>query len=314
MATSTFSRKSYCEHVQDFVLSNRQLERRCPLDFGHRKPLSIETSPSPLERLPPEIAWDIFSTLDIQSLFSLRRASKTLMAWVNSLPEYHQIIQHAPNTIRAILSLETASYIALHQLYRSLRSRACHTCSLPAPYLCVLTGERLCPRCPLSQEKRYPMLMEEACGKFRLSPEDLNDVKRFRARPGSYGGVNLGPPERTVALTHLKSSVWLFEPQECAEQAAKLQQAAEIHRMRLLRRTHIGNTKSWARWSSKKRLPPLPLRNDPPPYDRLFMNIVVAPWITAGGIAWDVHCRHCQINLHRIRVPGSHKESMRLLY
>lgn len=187
MATSTFGRKSYCEHVQDSVLSNQRLERRCPLDFGHRKPLSIESSPSPLERLPPEITLDIFSNLDIQSLFSLRRASKTLMAWVNNIPEYHQIIQQAPSTIRAILSLETASYITLHQLYRSLQSRTCHMCSLPAPYICVLTGERLCPGCPSSPGKMFPMLMEEACERYGLDLEHLNDVKRFRARPGTYG-------------------------------------------------------------------------------------------------------------------------------
>ncbi|OCK78573.1 hypothetical protein K432DRAFT_264140, partial [Lepidopterella palustris CBS 459.81] len=170
----------------DYVLSNQQLERRCPLDFGHRKPLSIESSPSPLERLPAEIAFDIFSTLDIQSLFSLRRASKTLMAWVNSIPEYRRIIKHVPSTIRAILSLETASYITLHQLYRSLQSRTCNSCSLPGPYICVLTGERLCPCCPSSRGKRFPMLMEEACERYGLDPEQLNDVKHFRARPGTY--------------------------------------------------------------------------------------------------------------------------------
>ncbi|KAF2229764.1 hypothetical protein EV356DRAFT_416797, partial [Viridothelium virens] len=173
-------------HVQDSVLSNQQLERRCPLDFGHRKPLSIGSSPSPLERLPPEVAFEIFSTLDIQSLFSLRRASRTLMMWVNSIPEYHQIIQHAPSTIQAILSLETASYITLHRLYRGLQSRTCQTCSLPTPYICVLTGQRLCPCSRSSRGKVFPMLMEEACERYGLDPEHLNDVKRFRARPGTY--------------------------------------------------------------------------------------------------------------------------------
>jgi hypothetical protein len=305
MATSTFGSKSYCGHVQDSVLSNQQLERRCPLDFGHRKPLSIESSPSPLESLPPEIAFDIFSALDIQSLFSLRRANKTLMAWVNSIPEYHQIIQHAPSTIRAILSLETASYITLHQLYRSLQSRTCHTCSLPASYISVLTGERLCPCCPSSRRKRRSMLMEEACKNLGLGPEHLNDVKRFRARPGTYGGCNDGPPEMTVALTHLKSSVRLFDTQECIEQAIKLHGS----RMALKKYAEKQAQHIAKKWKAQYHFscfynasfPLSLLRGDPPPHDRLFMHIVVAPWITAGGIAWEVPCRHCHFSAHDIR-------------
>ena len=305
MATSMFGRNSYCEHLQDTVLSNQQLERRCPLDFGHRKPLSIESSPSPLERLPVEIAFDIFPTLDIQSLFSLRRTSKTLMAWVNNIPEYHQIIQHAPSTIRAMLSLETASYITLRQLYRSLQSRTCHTCSLPGPYICVLTGERLCHCCHSSREKMFPLLMEEACEKFGLDPEHLNDVKRFRARPGTYGGYKDGSLEMTNTLTHLKSSVWLFDPQECIEQALKLHGSETAQKdytekqfHRLVRKWNIpyrGNTltKSW--------YPIILLRSDPPPDARFFMNIVAAPWITMGEIEWRVSCRHCQFEAHHVR-------------
>ena len=305
MAASTLGCKSYWEHVQDSVLSDQQLERRCPLDFGHRKPLSIESSPSPLERLPPEIAFDIFSTLDIQSLFSLRRASKTLMAWVNSIPEYHQIIQHAPSTIRAILSLETASYITLHQLYRGLQSRTCHTCSLPAPYICTLTGERRCLCSPSSPDKRFPMLMEEACGRYGLKPKHLNEVKRFRARPGTYGGCYNGPPETTVALTHLKSSVWLFDPQECIERAVKLHGSQKAQRIyakkqapRLIKKWKIQYrysrlTKVWSPFHL--------LYSDPHPYNRLFMNIVVAPWIDAGGIARGPPCRHCHSNTHDAR-------------
>lgn len=84
--------------------------------------------------------------------------------------------------------------------------------------------------------------------------------------------------------------MWLFDPQECIEQAVKLHGSRMalknygLEQERRLRRKW--DVLTYGNGFKKIWYPVIVLRSDPPPYNRLFMNIVVAPWITAGGIAW----------------------------
>lgn len=104
-----------------------ELRRKCLLDQASgssRNSRSDGTDTreflSRLDELPIEMMQNIFEGLHIQTLTNLRSVNRRAMSIVNSLPQYKEIVTHAPDVLRAMLSTKVAQHYELTRLYSEL--------------------------------------------------------------------------------------------------------------------------------------------------------------------------------------------------
>ncbi|KAI4137381.1 MAG: hypothetical protein LQ341_005169 [Variospora aurantia] len=147
------------------------LEKNCPLDLGHtghgmltRPTISgpnNNTAPSTLESLPLELLHDIMYRLNLQTLIDIRSVNKRIRDLVTYTPAYRAITQHAPNALRFMLSLATASKFSLLQLYNALLSIDCFICGGFGDYLSALNCQRCCIDCIANSSELFAINIDE---------------------------------------------------------------------------------------------------------------------------------------------------------
>lgn len=119
---------------KDIFLSPSLLARRCRLDhcLGIRFAISpnsgFSPAQSPLLNLPVECFHSILQYLDINSLVTVRRTSQDCRAAVDRLLPWKDIVQHAPQALRAVLALEIGASTLLLQLHTALTTAGCSYC------------------------------------------------------------------------------------------------------------------------------------------------------------------------------------------
>jgi hypothetical protein len=110
--------------------------------------ITSRTAVSPiglLNFLPLEILHGILlDELDLAALTTLRLVSRGLRLVADSLPQYHSIVTHAPNSLRAAISLEMESSVSCRKLYTELCSNFCKSCGKFGAHLYLLTCSRVC--------------------------------------------------------------------------------------------------------------------------------------------------------------------------
>ncbi|KAL9003778.1 MAG: hypothetical protein Q9188_003369 [Gyalolechia gomerana] len=108
------------------------LEKNCPLDYFSNRIGSVQpklhTALGALQTLPLELLHLILHDLDLHTLTIFRSVNKQARHLVSSLPRYHAIVQHVPNTLRFVLSTHAAATCTLSQLYQALLSSDCFIC------------------------------------------------------------------------------------------------------------------------------------------------------------------------------------------
>ncbi|KAG6838827.1 hypothetical protein C0991_008076, partial [Blastosporella zonata] len=102
----------WTHNIRDNTLDNAQLETRCPLDNGRHDYIPISTcfAAGQLDRLPLELLIEVLLLLDIPSLTRFRGLNRRTMELVNSVRQYTAIIEHCPNIIRAIVSIQADAF------------------------------------------------------------------------------------------------------------------------------------------------------------------------------------------------------------
>lgn len=101
----------------------------CPLDNGkHCTPTTTtdDKALGILEKLPLELLNMIFMSLDIRSLTDFRRVNRRAMQAIDAIPEYAKIVTHAPFSLRASLSIETAKNYSCQDIRRCVRQSVIH--------------------------------------------------------------------------------------------------------------------------------------------------------------------------------------------
>ncbi|CAK7207064.1 hypothetical protein SEUCBS139899_009872 [Sporothrix eucalyptigena] len=189
------------------TLDDIDLEHQCPMDDSHLANSTAaddddlqedssqvgEAGQSLLETLPLELRFMILLDIDIDllALISIRGVSRSIMATVDSLPEYQMIRMHCPNILRAIIALDIRAY-NISILYETLRTKDCSVCGNrhhpfywePAPYdanpgdvaprrlascLYLITCQRLCSACVIRGDDYFPMSVYQVSKALHLS-------------------------------------------------------------------------------------------------------------------------------------------------
>lgn len=113
--------------IRHMILEPEILRQRLPLD--NERDLSGPIGSLGLfDQLPPEIVSLIFTQVDLETLTRFRSVSRAGRDAVNNLFKYRNIMNHAPQILRATLALEAGKYITLTQLDAALMSKACQDC------------------------------------------------------------------------------------------------------------------------------------------------------------------------------------------
>jgi hypothetical protein len=169
------------KHICDNTLDNAQLETRCPLDNGRHDctPISTCFSTNQLDRLPVELLIEVLVRLDIPSLTRFRGLNRRTMELVNSVHEYAAIIEHCPNIIRAIVSIQADAFDC-STLYRTLCTSRCFTCNLFGDHLYLIDCRRVCYFCFIRRAEYLPLTSREASKFFTPNPKPKRNAKTSR--------------------------------------------------------------------------------------------------------------------------------------
>lgn len=108
---------------------------QCPLDNGPKKfkkssigPESENWNASKLQSLPVELYQACLSYLDISTITAMRRVSQYTRHAIDTLYQYQELYENAPQALRACLSTGVAAHIPLRRLHHSLTTMECHYC------------------------------------------------------------------------------------------------------------------------------------------------------------------------------------------
>ena len=123
----TYERQDISHHYID----PKTLEQNCPL----AQPSSIAGSNAAslqalgqLDLLPLEVIQSILQVLDLQTLTLMQSINHRSKLLVDSVPQHREIVTHAPNALRAILSTGLAPQFTINDLSTALRAQECFEC------------------------------------------------------------------------------------------------------------------------------------------------------------------------------------------
>lgn len=140
-----------------------------------------------LNALPLEMLHRIFVMLDFASLSSIFRTCLRGAACVESLPEYRDLMRHAP---KALAALGRTGLVRLHsaaRIHDSLRSKDCESCGDFGPFLFLPTCKRCCYLCLQENQSFWTVPLSVAVECFQLSPSEAQALPQMRSIPGQYG-------------------------------------------------------------------------------------------------------------------------------
>jgi hypothetical protein len=133
-------------HFKRHIVDESVLEAHCSLDHGrHSFQPPADASIGAINALPNETKDHMLASLDIESLLTFRRVSKTSVNLVDSQLEYQRIITNAPNALRMAVAIGVHHTYTISNLIDAFCSRTCADCGTRTHYVCLFTCRRICP-------------------------------------------------------------------------------------------------------------------------------------------------------------------------
>ena len=143
---------------------------------------------TPFNKLPPEIIHEVFSLIDIQTLFRFRQLNRYARELVSAVHDHYEaIMTHALDVVCALLRSNLASWFTLRDLFDVLCTQECSVCGYFGGLLFLPSLTRTCSGC-IMQHLPFDMLpATDVAEKFELSLEFLHQsVPVLSTIPGEY--------------------------------------------------------------------------------------------------------------------------------
>jgi len=264
------------------LLTDADLQTPLPLD------LSILDSPPQvrnlgyLGNLPTELLLVILEKLPLTSLIRFRNTSQSARHFVDTIPKFKQLVQHAPQAIRGIVALQTTVEITLPSLYKILEGRHCTRCGQLVQYFWLPTVSRMCFACV--HIRLLPLTKSELIRTYPLTREELLSVPSFRFPATSFTGGRNGNIFK-VSKPHILYDTMTAKEILCARTRVQVlslpcifYESSKVEKL-LLR--------------SKQEKPIVLDKRHLPRRIRRTMGLVIAPWISPAGSEMGVYCNTC---------------------
>lgn len=139
-----------------------------------------------MTKLPLELLYDIFSSLDFESLAELRLVSYVIKQTVEAMPAFKCLVEHASTALRALRKSKLISEFSAVQLYHVLITDRCVGCADYGPFLLLPTIERCCFNCLTDNLSLRVINMSAAANCFALSRSSFSHIPRMYSIPGKY--------------------------------------------------------------------------------------------------------------------------------
>lgn len=267
------------------------IERVCGLDYRNYRRVPCYGL-GRLETLPLEILQMILLLLDIRSITDFRRVNRQASLVVDQIPQYKQIIVHAPASIRGCLSIGTGRLFSCQYLYEKLRTPECDGCGDFGGYLYLVTCRRVCFLCFTEKADYLPLLRNDAIRKYGLSSQHIAKLPSFKSLPGYYSSRGIKCRRRLTLVDHSaarEAGIVLHGDIDTMKQHAAEITTKRLETYQSRHSRHAGGPKprqprsedSFDGYSSN------PMR---------FMGVVRAPLINACTATpqWGFHCIACK--------------------
>ncbi|KAF7504593.1 hypothetical protein GJ744_002088 [Endocarpon pusillum] len=154
-------------------------------------------------KLPLELLYDIFSSLDFESLAKLRLVGYVIKQTVEAMPAFKCLVEHAPTALCALRESKLISEFSAVQLYHVLITDRCVGCADYGPYLLLPTIERCCFNCLTDNDSLRVINTSGAASTFALSTRYISRIPRMY----SIAGKRSSAAQKTVAH---KRRDWAF--------------------------------------------------------------------------------------------------------
>lgn len=176
-----------------------------------------------LDLLPVELLLLILGFLDFQSLSRISRVSLRGKEIVEALPEYQDMMTHAPETLRALGMTRLLQCHSAPLLHQTLRSDKCVSCFEFGGFLFLPTCERVCVNCLFSNDALRMTTRAIAKQCFGLTDKHLERIPTMYSIPGIYTLWFRISRKRVYRLVSVKQAKQLaIEVHGSAENVAKL--------------------------------------------------------------------------------------------
>lgn len=159
-----------------------------------------------LDCLPLEILQWALNLLDFQSLSCVSHASLLVKRVVESLPSYCDLMEHAPQTLKALGLTGLVHVHSAAALHDTLQSEACVSCGKYGAFLSLLTCEWCCYECLRQNHALWAISVNQAKKCFGLSFNHLKQVSILHSIPGFYSirQVSRRRSQRLVSVKEAK--------------------------------------------------------------------------------------------------------------
>ncbi|ERF73515.1 hypothetical protein EPUS_07720 [Endocarpon pusillum Z07020] len=171
--------------------------KACPIALGRLS--ARQSSGGTMMKLPLELLYNIFSSLEFESLGKLRLVSYVIKQTVEAMPAFKCMVEHASTALRALGESNLISEFSAAQLYQVLRIDRCVGCADYGPFLLLPTIERCCFNCLTDNLSMRVISTSAAANCFALSTRSFRDIPRLYSIPGEYDGQRRSRRQRLVS-------------------------------------------------------------------------------------------------------------------
>jgi len=119
------------------------------------------------------------------TLTTFRRVNQRAMHLVNSLPPYQRLWTYCPNILRAVVSINAASF-SCETLFQTLMREKCESCHLFGCYLYLITCKRVCYPRFTTRKEYFPISLALAVRETKLQKKALEHLPRVLSLPARY--------------------------------------------------------------------------------------------------------------------------------
>lgn len=177
-------------NLKECTLDDQDLEQSCPLDNGKHH-INLKHDLGNLDALPVEMLSMILIQIDLRTLTDFRRVNNRAMQVVDSILEYKLIINHSPDALRSLLSIDLASYFSCQDLIRVLNDSTCEECGDFGGFIYLLTCRRVCFLCFCEKSRFYLLTTLEAGRMFGLDRNSISVLPALIASPDAILRVRI---------------------------------------------------------------------------------------------------------------------------
>lgn len=160
-----------------------------------------------LDDLPLELLHNIFAMLDFKTLSHVQKTCLRGISVVESLPEYRDMVKHAPGALTALGKTQLIRHHSATTLHSALLCSDCHCCGEYGAFLHLPTCRRCCYKCLWNHPRNWMMSISEAKACFGVTDHQLKGLHIMRSMPGKYfvrHSVQRQRPIRLVCVEDVK--------------------------------------------------------------------------------------------------------------